>query len=226
MRIVFVGAGEVTYRTARALIGKGHEVVIVESDKSRIDELSEDLDCSFLLGDGSRPDTLREVDPPRTDILFCLTNNDQANILASLVGRSLGFQRVVTSIANAQFEVICQELGLQDTIVPSRTISRYLEDMVGGSEAPDLSALIKEDARLFAFVAKDEDAVAVGELKLPAEARVIAYYRAGKFAMPDPETKLQKGDEVLILTHSGQLDALRERWQPQVPPPKRSLWHR
>ena len=130
MRTVFVGAGEVSIGTAKALIKKGHEVIIIETDKAKIDELSEEMDCSFLQGDGSRPDVLREVNPEQTEILFCLTDSDQANVIASLVGRSLGFKRVVTSIGDDQLEDICRELGLKDTIIPSRTISHYLEDMV------------------------------------------------------------------------------------------------
>jgi trk system potassium uptake protein TrkA len=143
MRTVFIGAGEVSIETAKALVKKGHEVIIIETDKAKIDELSEEMDCSFLQGDGSRPDILREVNPEQTDFLFCLTDSDQANVIASLVGRSLGFKRVVTSIRDEQFEVICHELGLKDTIIPSRTISRYLEDMVGGSKNVELSTVLK-----------------------------------------------------------------------------------
>jgi trk system potassium uptake protein TrkA len=160
MRTVFIGAGEVSIETAKALVKKGHEVIIIETDKAKIDELSEAMDCSFLQGDGSRPDILREVNPEQTDFLFCLTDSDQANLIASLVGRSLGFKRVVTSIRDDQFEIICQELGLKDTIIPSRTLSRSLEDMVGGSKNVELSAVLKDEARFFTFTAKEEDAVA------------------------------------------------------------------
>jgi len=48
MRIVFVGAEEVAVRAAEFLIGKGHEVVIIDTDREKIDELSERMDCSFL----------------------------------------------------------------------------------------------------------------------------------------------------------------------------------
>jgi trk/ktr system potassium uptake protein len=215
MRTVFVGAGEVSIGTAKALIKKGHEVVIIETDKAKIDELSEVMDCSFLQGDGSQPNILREVNPAQTDILYCLTDSDQANVIASLVGRSLGFKRVVTSIGDPQFEVICRELGLKDTIIPSRTISRYLEDMVGGTENVDLSAVIKDEARFFTLIAKEEDTVAAKDLKLPADAKVICYYRDGKFSHADEETTFRTGDEVVILTHSKNMLALQERWQPK-----------
>ena len=215
MRTVFVGAGKVSVETAKALIKKGHEVVIIETDKAKIDELSEEMDCSFLQGDGSQPNILREVNPAQTDFLFCLTDSDQDNVIASLVGRSLGFKRVVTSIGDPQFEDICHELGLKDTIIPSRTISRYLEDMVGGSENVELSTVIKDEARFFTLIAKEEDAVAAKDLKLPADAKVICYYRDGKFSHADEETTFRIGDEVVILTHSKNMPALQERWQPK-----------
>ena len=215
MRTVFIGAGEVSIETAKALVKKGHEVIIIETDKTKIDELSEEMDCSFLQGDGSRPDILREVNPEQTDILFCLTDSDQANVIASLVGRSLGFKRVVTSIRDEQFEVICHELGLKDTIIPSRTITRYLVDMVGGSENVELSAVIKDEARFFILIAGEEDTVAAKDLKLPAAAKVICYYRDGKFSHADEDTTFRIGDEVVILTHSKNIPTLQERWQPK-----------
>ena len=85
MRVVFVGAGNLSVRTARSLIAHGHEVVIVEADPARIESLTDALDCGFLCGDGSRPAILREADPSATDVLLCLTGNDQTNIIASLV---------------------------------------------------------------------------------------------------------------------------------------------
>ena len=215
MRIVFVGAGNVSIGTAKALIKKGHEVIIIETDKAKIDELSEEIDCSFLQGDGSQPNLLSEVNPAQTDFLFCLTDNDHANVIASLVGRSLGFSRVVTSIVDPQFEGICRELGLKDTIIPSRTISRYLEDLVGGGENVELSTVIKDEARFFTLIAKEEDAVAAKDLKLPADAKVICYYRDGKFSHADEETTFRIGDEVVILSHSKNMPALQERWQPK-----------
>jgi trk/ktr system potassium uptake protein len=214
MRTVFIGASEISIETAKALVKKSHQVVIIETDKAKIDELSEDMDCSFLHGDGSRPDVLREVNPEQTDILFCLTASDQANVIASLVGRSLGIKRVVTSVRDEQFESVCHELGLKDVIVPDRTISRYLEDMVSGSKNVDLSTVLKYEARFFSFIAKEGDAVAVKDLKLPADARVAMYYRDDKFAHADEETTLRAGDEIVILTHSRNLGELEKRWEP------------
>ena len=214
MRTVFVGAGEITLQATAQLLQRGHEVVIIESDRATIDALSQEYDCGFLHGDGSTPQVLAEADPANTDILYCLTNHDQNNIIASLVGRSLGFERVITRIEDPAFETICRELGLKNTIVPSRTIGRYLADTVEGIDVLELSSAIKMDARLFDFVARPDDAGPLSDLNLPEQARVICYYRNDTFHHADPDDTIRAGDEVVILTHASQLPVLQEHWKP------------
>jgi trk system potassium uptake protein TrkA len=185
MRVVLIGATAVAVRTAELLIAQEHEVVIVDRDRERIDALSQKLDCSFLHGDGSRPDILREAGPEQTDVLLCLTDSDQSNIIASLLGRSLGFQRVVTTIHDPEFETICLELGLEDTIVPARTISRSLTDLVTGISAPELSTVIKAEGRFFTFIAGDaEKKTPVSKLKLPAA--LVSSASTGKESSTSP----------------------------------------
>lgn len=215
MRIVFIGADPTAVATTRRLVDRGHEVIIIEQDKGRIDALSESLDCGFIHGDGSRPEVLREVSPEQCDFLFCMSSDDQDNIIASLVGESLGFKRVVTSISEQEYDPICHELGLVDIINPSYTISRYLTDMVSGIDAFELASALKYSARLFTFVAKDEDAVTVEELELPKNSKVICYYREETFHLAGPESALRKGDEVVVLTDETNLKELRERWAPK-----------
>ncbi len=215
MRIAFVGASQTAIRTAEFLIKQGHEVILIDSDEAKAGELAERLDCSVLRGDGSKPEILREVNPEQTDVLFCLTENDKVNLIAGLVGQSLGFKRVVTRIEDPEFEPICRELGLHDIIVPSLTISHYLQDLVQGVDVVELSTVLKDQARFFSFVARAEDAVEVSALKLPDTARVICYYREGQLALADAKTKLQEDDEVVVLTHVENLDKLKERWKPK-----------
>ena len=212
MRAVFVGAGSVALMAARLLTGRGHEVVIVEQDKARIDALSELLDCGFLHGDGSKPAILNETDPGHTEILFCLTGNDQTNILSSLVGRSLGFRRVVTKIEDPELEHICIELGLEDTIIPARTIGRFLADMFEGLNPLELSTMIRDEAREFSFVAPPKDEGPITNLELPKLSRVACIYRDSKFTLPSDDFKLKVGDEVVLIAHRDCLEQLQKRW--------------
>jgi len=215
MRFVFVGASQLSVMTAKLLIGRGHEVVMVDKDKDYIKALGDEIDCAFLNGDGSKPHILREAGPDHTDVLFALTNDDKVNVLAALIGRSLGFKRVVPSIRDPELMSVCGELGLDHTVIPDQTISRYLADVAVGIDVLELSTLIKGEARFFSFVAGAEDAGTVEALGLPDEARAVCFYRDGDFHLADADSKIRKGDEIMVLTHSKHLADLRKRWQPK-----------
>ena len=212
MKAVFVGGGVLTVNAARLLLKGGHEVVIVEQDKACIEVLADELPCGYVQGDGSKPAILRETDPAHTDFLFCLTGNDQTNIIAAMVGRSLGFARVVTKIEDPEYEHICLELGLEDTIMPALTIGRHLADMLEGQDLLELSAMIKDGARVFSFVAQADDAGPVSALKLPPDSRVICRYRQEKFMLAGEDMELKDDDEVVVLTHQRNLADLQARW--------------
>jgi trk system potassium uptake protein TrkA len=213
MRFVFIGGGTLTALTVRRLVQRGHEVVIIERDAEVIDARRDELDVGFIHGDGTRPAILREADPEATDMLFCLTHDDQSNIIGSLVARSLGFSRVVTKIDDPELEHICVELGLADSLVPMHTVGRYLADLAEGQDIIELSDILRGDARIFSFAVSDGEADTIDALSLPHCARAICIYRNGsdfKFALPG--TKLTAGDEVVVLTRAQGLKELRERF--------------
>ncbi len=212
MRAVFIGASALTVMTAKILLKRAHEIVIVDSNKQKIETLTNEMDCGFLVGDGSKPAILKETNPSETDVLFCLTNDDRSNILASLVGRSLGFKRIVTRIEDPELEHICIELGLEDTIIPARTIGRHLSDMVEGRDPFVLSTLIRDEARVFSFVLHEEDECSLSALDIPEKSRVICLYRDNKFLVPHDDEKLKSNDEILIITHRDNMPTLKERW--------------
>jgi trk system potassium uptake protein TrkA len=134
MRIVFIGAGSLTRATTRRLLERGHEVVIVEKDAAVIDALSEEYDCSFVHGDGSRPSILDDVDPASTDCLFCVASEDTANILAAVVARSMDFKKVVVRIENEELLPVCKQLHLEHVIVPDQRVARELIEFAEGEE--------------------------------------------------------------------------------------------
>jgi trk system potassium uptake protein TrkA len=213
VRFVFVGSGSLAMLTGRMLAERRHEVVIVERDLAMIEQVREELDVGFIHGDGTRPAILREADPEATDLLFCLTHDDQANIIASLVARSLGFRRVVTKIEDSELEHICAELGLAESLVPMHMVGRYLADMAEGQNIIELADLLRGKARVFSFRVTGEQEGRIADLSLPGTARPICLYRDGdEFLFADADTRLREGDQVLLLTDLHTLRGLRARF--------------
>ena len=127
----------------------------------------------------------------------------------------MGFKRVVPSIEDAELQQLCGELELEDTIIPVRTMSQYLGNMVRGLDNIELSTVLKHDARLFTFVAGKEESRKIKELDLPEDTEVLFFYRKDQFNFVDSETALKESDEVVILTHSKILTDLQKRWNPK-----------
>jgi trk system potassium uptake protein TrkA len=211
MRVILIGASHMALHTAKGLIEHGHQVLIIEKDKARIEELSTRLDCAFMHGDGSQPDLLREADPSHTDVLMCLTSRDQTNIIAGLVARSLGYARVVTVIEDVDFEDLCEELGLTETFIPLHQISHQLVELAEEpTAAPALNALFKHDAALRGL-ALSAGEYTLEQLDLPQGCRVAGFYRKQALLFPDAQTRFQPGDELLILAQEESLKALDKR---------------
>lgn len=212
MKIVFIGASSLAVATAELLLRVGHEVIIIEKDKAVINELLEQIDCVFIHGNGSKPAILKETDPDSIDVLFCLTKSDEANIITSLVARSLEFRRVITRIEDPEFEHICVELGLNDTIIPTLTNARYLANITTGTNILELSAIIRGNVRLFSFVADETNEGPISELDLPNQSRVIFFYRNDIFQPADADTILKKDDEVVVVTSTDEYEQLHAKW--------------
>lgn len=212
MRSVFVGASSLAIATAKRLLEHGHEVVVIDKDEEKIEELSEELDCGLIHADGSRPSKLEEVGPDDTDYLFCLSDDDRANIIASLVGRELEFARVVTRIEDAEFEPICVHLGLESLIIPEQEIADSLLDMAEGREPTGLSTVLKGGVRFFTFIAEERHEGPVRDLRLPDKTRVIAVTRDDDSKVATEETEIRKDDEIFLITEEENLDALEDEF--------------
>lgn len=81
MRVIVIGAGQVGESIA-ADLADDHEVVVVERDPDRVEELTYSLDVLAVQGDGTSLDTLEEVDVEEADIVIASTDVDGANIVA------------------------------------------------------------------------------------------------------------------------------------------------
>ena len=73
LRVVIVGGQHVGYHAARHLSERGHDVVIVEKDRDRVEFLSDQYDATVIQGDGGRQSILRQTGLERSDVIAALT---------------------------------------------------------------------------------------------------------------------------------------------------------
>ncbi len=212
MRIVFIGASNLTVTTAKIAIEKGHEVVIVELDQQKIDILSGELDCGFIQGDGSFPSILEEVSPENTDFLICFTDNDQDNIIASLVGQKMGFGEVITRIDNPDFDVICKQLKLEHVFNPDRQVADTLVDTIEGYKRARRTTELFGDLYFFKFLVTESTEKKLHALDLPKDTQVVCVTRVDEaYLSADLET-LQENDSVTLITRQNHIETLTAKF--------------
>lgn len=210
MRVVIVGASNLAAATAESLIQRGHEVVMVERDRARIEELGERLDAAFVAGDGIRPSILKETSPDECEALLALTSGDQDNILAALVGRSVGFQRVLPKVSDPELEHVALEVGLTELLVPDRTMAQAIADRVEGGHGAGGEQMIPGGFRLFTFIATLDDAERECLKDLPRGVKPLAIFRGDGFVLPSETDQVHAGDRVLLILPADRYDDMLE----------------
>jgi trk system potassium uptake protein TrkA len=76
----------------------------------------------------------------------------------------------------------------------------------------ELGLMIRGDARVFSFVAKQQNTGTFETLQLSVKTRVVRLYRNGEFPLPDSATLIHVDDEIVIIRHRNHLDELVKRW--------------
>ncbi|MGF1475334.1 MAG: potassium channel family protein [Geminicoccaceae bacterium] len=136
MKLLIVGASD----SAVALITRithaksGAEVVLVDRNRDKLDRLSETVDCGMVVGDGTAPAILKEaIGDSCPDVLVLLTDSDQTNLIAALLGRNLGIETVLPQVQTPEVCAACRELGVERWIAPDELIAQEIESAIGMS---------------------------------------------------------------------------------------------
>lgn len=107
-RIVIAGGGQIGERLAEAIESR-YQVKIIEMNPARCRYLSDTLDSTVVLqGSASDRDLLLEENIADADIFLALTNDDEANIMSSLLAKRLGAKKVMTIINNPAYVDLIQ----------------------------------------------------------------------------------------------------------------------
>ena len=126
-RIVIAGGGHIGERLAK-VTAKGHHVKIIEYDADRAMGLADALDGAVVIqGDATDGDLLTNENIERTDVFCALTNDDEANIMSSMLAKRLGARKVMTLISKPAYVDLVQGGVIDVAISPQQaTISELL----------------------------------------------------------------------------------------------------
>ena len=207
-KIVIIGGGNIGFSLAKKIEDEDKNIStrLIEFDKKRSEFLASNLkSVTVINGDGLENEILEEVDISDAGNFIAITDDDEVNILSSLLAKRAGAKNCMTLINNSSYSSLLNNIGIDITIDPKLiTISKILEKVRGGRIVNDYTIgegfgeVIEAEISPNSAFTKNK----LGDMNLPKNIRVGAIVRNEKIIIPKSETMFQEGDDVVFFSET------------------------
>lgn len=203
-RIIIAGGGNIGARLANT-IEHDYRIKVIEFDKKRAGYLSERLESAIVLhGSASDRDLLQAENIENTDLFFALTNDDEANIMSSLLAKRLGARKVVTLITNSAYVDLMEGGDIDIALSPHQVTVGSLLTHVRRGDMANVYSLRRGAAEAIEVVAHGDanSSKVVGrrleEIVLPQGVTIGAIARGTKVLIAHRDVVIESEDHVVL----------------------------
>jgi trk system potassium uptake protein TrkA len=203
VEVTIIGGGDVGLHLAERLEQSSTcHVRIVERDAARGEMLAARLKRTLVLsGDGTDLEFLESENVGRSDVLVCVIDNDERNLLASLLGRQLGVAKVVTRVGKPNNLRLFERVGI-DVALSARgaAVASILHQITGGTSS--LLAVVEHgEARVLELVVGPRfEPRPLKSIGAPADVIVGAILRGREVIIPRGDDVVQPGDHIIVFS--------------------------
>jgi trk system potassium uptake protein TrkA len=201
-RALIVGGGNIGFRLAKSLEKNSIYCKIIENNPDRCAEIAEELNRTIVLcGDGSDQVLLAEENIQDIEVVITLTNNEETNILASLLAKRMGAKKSIAKISKFSYFPIMKTIGIEK-VVSTRlsAINTILRHIRRGKVLSDIS-LKGEQAEIMEALALEKSDIVDKPLKqisFPKGAIVAGIIRKDDIIIPTGDSVIRPQDRVII----------------------------
>ena len=211
--ILIIGGGNIGFNLAKNLETdlEGARVKIIEKSKERAEHIANELNNTIVInGNGLDEEVLKEANIEEIETVLCLTNDDEDNIMASVLAEKNNSNKRTIAIVNKQnYSLLQSSLKIDDLVDPRMTtVSTILKHVHKGTIETVYSLLDGEYEFIEAEVNENSELIDKNfkESNLPEHIRIGAILRKDKVIIPDSKFKFEKKDLVIFLTKRDYLD--------------------
>ncbi|HTN34475.1 MAG TPA: Trk system potassium transporter TrkA [Marinobacter sp.] len=203
-RVFICGGGNIGQRLAQTL-ESSYQVKLLERNPERCIMLSENLRKTVVLeGNGADKDILLEENIENTDVFCAVTNDDEANIMASLLAKRLGARKVFTLINNPDYVDLIQGGDIDVAISPQQITTGSLLAHVRRGDVVNVHSLRRGAAEAIEAVAHGDHKTSrvigkrLDEIDLPDGATIGAIVRLSEVLIAHDHLRIQPNDHVIL----------------------------
>jgi trk system potassium uptake protein TrkA len=214
MYMIVVGGGKVGYYLARELVESGNEVLVIEKEHTKAEQIAEELGDISLEGDGCEASTMEMAGFGRADMVIAVTGDDEDNLVVCQVAKAkFNVPRTIARINNPKNEQIFSKLGIDVTVSATSAVLAHIEQELPAHPLIPLLTLKGGGLEMVEVKVPEEAAVVgrrVSDVLLPQESLIVLVVDAeGRPVVPKDDTVVRSGDELVAVTRRENEDALR-----------------
>ncbi|WP_156491951.1 Trk system potassium transporter TrkA, partial [Oleiphilus sp. HI0123] len=203
-RIIIAGGGNIGFRLAKYL-ERRYQVKIIENHHERCVALSEQLEKAIVLhGNAANKDMLLEENIEDTDVFIAVTNDDEANIMASMLAKRIGARKVMALISNPDYVDLIQGGEIDIAISPQQTTIGSLLTHIRKGDVVNVHALRRGAAEAIEAVAHGDERSSkvvgkrVDEIPLPTGTTIGAIVRHQEVLIAHDHIRIEQDDHVIL----------------------------
>lgn len=203
-RIIIAGGGHIGEHLARTVENR-YGVRIIEHNRQRCYELSETLDRTIVLaGDASDRDLLLEENIEETDVFCAVTNDDEANIMASMLAKSLGARKVITLINNAAYVDLIEDSNIDIVINPQQATLGSILTHIRQGDVVRVHSLRRGAAEAIEAIAHGDKSSSkvvgkrIEDIDLPRGTTIGAIVRGDDVVIAHDDIVVESGDHIIL----------------------------
>ncbi|MCX7698020.1 MAG: TrkA family potassium uptake protein [Candidatus Goldbacteria bacterium] len=212
--VIVVGAGKTGYNLTKLLMEEGHEVLLVEKNKSRYFELNNELGENIFLGDASESDVLKNIGTNRANVLVAVTGDDDTNLVICQMAKIMYMvPRTIARISNPKNEDIFSSLGVDNVVNTTQIVNSLIEKEVDAGMIVPVMELKGGKVEIVETEITSNSPVVnkqIKDIKLPEDCLIVSIVRGDDVIFPHGNTTLQKDDTVMALVSKDKKAELRK----------------
>lgn len=203
-RIIIAGGGNIGERLAEAIESR-YRVKIIDHNINRCRYLSQSLNSTIVLqGSSSDQNLLLEENIEETDVFLAVTNDDEANIMSSMLAKRLGARKVMTIINNPAYVDLVQGGDIDIAISPQQVTIGSLLTHVRRGDMVNVHSLRRGAAEAIEAIAHGDEnssrvvGKAIGDIDLPEGTTIGAIVRGEQVLIAHDNIVIETDDHVIL----------------------------
>ena len=210
--VCIIGGGTIGLMLARNLEEIKIKAKVIEKNIQRCEVLAQELSNTLVInGDGTNLSLLDEEEISDCDVVVSVTNNDEKNLLCSLLAKQLGVKRVISRVSKNLNIPLFERVGIDVAVSPNNAALNEVKNDLYETNVDILATVEQGQGEVLEIIIPEtfED-IKIKDLRMPAKAIVGTIKRRNRVIIPKGDTLVMKKDKLIIFTTNTNAPQIKE----------------